>query len=115
MSEKPTAFHDLPIDSFPFLVEFYSEDGVLVHHIEVSGPGGMEIPGLAAEHGPIWVQTTYPDGRRVVMRPDQKVAETTKDEFSLSGYLMGRAAGRKAIIPPRDDWSNAPPGYYDEE
>jgi hypothetical protein len=30
-----------------------------------------------------------------------------------AGTAAGRAAGMRAIIPPRDDWSTAPPGYYD--
>jgi hypothetical protein len=115
MSDKPTVFRDLPADSYPFLVEFYNDEGRLVHHIEVTGPGAIEIPGLSDEHGPIHVQTTYPDGRRVVMLADGMTRDTTKKKFSLGGYLAGRAAGARAVIIPRDDWTTAPPGYYDED
>lgn len=115
MSDLPTAFHDLRPEDFPLLIEFYNDEGMLLDHIEVNGPGVVKVPGFGSMNmAPVHVQSTYPDGRRVVMLATGERKDTTKAEFSLSGYLAGRAAGRRAIIPPRDDWSAAPPGYYDE-
>lgn len=57
----PVAFHDLDEGSFPFIIEFVAErTGRVVHRIDVVGPGAIAVPGLAAEHGPVRVRTTFP-------------------------------------------------------
>lgn len=63
----PHAAFDLPRESYPFCIEFFSvrdaEASTVLHRIDVTGPGGIQIPPLAVEHGvPIWVRMTYPDG-----------------------------------------------------
>jgi hypothetical protein len=66
-------FHDLPADSFPFRIEFLDRDGVVVHQIEVDGPGGMHIPALSGRYGPISTRITFPDGEVVeVAPPDER-------------------------------------------
>lgn len=62
------AFHDLPQSAFPFKIEFFNATGDLVHAIEVSGPGAVEVPGLRPQHGPVAVRVTYADGS-VVEQP----------------------------------------------
>lgn len=52
MSDRPTVFHDLPAEDFPFTVEFLRVDTEeVVHRIRVTGPGAVEIPPLAKIHG----------------------------------------------------------------
>lgn len=63
MSEKPFAFHDLPATAFPFKIEMFTRDGRVVHEIEVTGPGAIEVPGLAAFYGPTGARIRYADGR----------------------------------------------------
>lgn len=49
---RPSAFRDLPAEAFPFRVEFYREDsGEVVHRIDVTGPGAVEVPPLGRELG----------------------------------------------------------------
>ena len=62
MNDGPVAFHDLPRSRFPFTIEFLTLAGDIVHTITVTGPGAVRIPGLAAQHGPISVRITWPDG-----------------------------------------------------
>lgn len=56
------AVRDLPADAYPFVIEFLNQDRKVVHRIDVPGPGGVAIPGLAAEHGPISVRLTFANG-----------------------------------------------------
>lgn len=68
MPELPTAFHDLPADKFPFIVEFISSKGMVVHRIEVASPGVVKIPGLSPLFGPVSTRVTFADGT-VVTEP----------------------------------------------
>jgi hypothetical protein len=69
MSEKPTAFRDLPEESYPFTVEFFTADGTVVHTIEVSGPGAIEVPALGTIYGPVGARAIYADGTVHVTQP----------------------------------------------
>ncbi len=52
MSEQPVAWHDLPAAQFPFTVLFLRGDTEeVVHRIEVTGPGAVEVPPLGAQLG----------------------------------------------------------------
>lgn len=62
VSELSYAFHDLPADRFPFVIEFLSASGVVVHRQEVPGPGAIKIPGLAPLFGPVTTRVIFPDG-----------------------------------------------------
>lgn len=72
MSEKKTMFRDLPEESFPFTVEFFTADGTVVHTIRVSGPGAMEVPALGKIYGPVGARTTYADGVVHVTLPPEE-------------------------------------------
>lgn len=61
-ADNPVAFHDLPIEKFPFTMDFLNAAGEIVHSITVSGAGAVHIPGLAEEHGPVSVRVTFADG-----------------------------------------------------
>lgn len=70
---KQFAFHDLPAASFPFTVEFISErTGAVVHTITADGPGGMTVPALGREHGPVWVRMSFADGKIVEHHPEHQ-------------------------------------------
>lgn len=71
MTDRPTAFKDLPREYFPFKVEFFLvETGKLVHVIEVEDAGAFEVPPLSTIHGgPIMVRTTYANGEVIEHRP----------------------------------------------
>ena len=58
MTDKPTAFHDLPADAFPFTIEFFRADTKeVVHTIRVEGPGMVEVPPLSKMHGGVEIDT----------------------------------------------------------
>jgi hypothetical protein len=61
MSEPKTAFADVPISAFPFVMDFLNTSGEVVHSITVTGAGAVHIPGLADLFGPITVRVTYAD------------------------------------------------------
>lgn len=63
--DRAVAFHDLPIESFPFRVEFINTvTDEVVHTIDVDGPGTLRVPGRDALGGvPVAVRMTFPDGR----------------------------------------------------
>lgn len=60
----PFAFHDLPASAFPFVIEFLrTDDGTVADRIEVTGPGAIAIPALAAHLGvPVAIRLTFADG-----------------------------------------------------
>lgn len=60
---RPAAFADLPAEAYPFTLEFFKKDTKeVVHTIEVTGPGTVDVPGLSTVHGPIGVRVTFADG-----------------------------------------------------
>lgn len=61
-TDLPFAFQDLKADSFPFTIEFFSREGMLLDTIHVPGPGVIQIPGYG-DQGPVTVRMTLPDGR----------------------------------------------------
>lgn len=67
VTEKPTAFHDLPADSFPFTMEVFGKDGVLLWSCEVCGPGAVAIPGF--QGAVAYVRTTFANGQVEVVEP----------------------------------------------
>lgn len=68
---KPTAFHDLPAHAFPVTIEFFTQDGTVVHRIEITGPGAVEIPALRLLHaGPIASRVIYASGQAASTYPD---------------------------------------------
>lgn len=68
----PVAFGDLPIEKFPFEIDFVSTaTGEVVHRIEVPGAGAVRIPPLAQDHGPIRVRINFADGEVIVLEPGE--------------------------------------------
>jgi len=61
---KPFAFHDLPADHFPLTMRFFRvSDDEEVHTIEGIDPYTVvTIPGLAVEHGRVWVRIEFANG-----------------------------------------------------
>lgn len=61
------AFHDIPLGSFPFTVEYFrmaDDKGVdPIHRVDVSGPGVIMVPPLAPRYGPVWVRITFANGK----------------------------------------------------
>ena len=58
---EPVPFHNVPVEAFPFTVEFIREsDGEILHSTTVEGPGALLIPGLGLE--PKTVRITYATG-----------------------------------------------------
>jgi len=70
-------FIDLPLDTFPFTVRFYSEHpdkGDLRHTVTVSAPGALYVPALREEGDPpIWVVVEYSDGSQAVVSPPGEI------------------------------------------
>lgn len=56
---------DLPLDHFPFVIEYFTADGTVVHSAVVTGPGVMQVPPLAATHGPIGTRVSFATGHVV--------------------------------------------------
>jgi hypothetical protein len=70
VAERPSAFADLREQDFPLTIEFIAMDtGEVVHIIEVTGPGAVEIPGLSSQHGPVMVRTVTGEGVVAVSFP----------------------------------------------
>lgn len=68
----PVAFGDLPIEKFPFEIDFVAmTTGEVVHRIEVPSAGVVTVPGLADEHGPIRVRIVFADGEVIVVEPGE--------------------------------------------
>lgn len=64
------AYGDLPVEKFPFEVDFVAvKTGEVVHRIEVSGPAALQVPALG-EHGPIRVRVAFADGETIVSEPE---------------------------------------------
>lgn len=62
--------YNLPEDKFPFTIRFLNAEGTEVHTIEVPEPGGLEVPPLARDHGPISVQLDFADGTSRIQHPE---------------------------------------------
>lgn len=76
MTERtPVGFVDLDPSRFPFRIECVAESGAVVYAVDVPGPGAVRIPGLAAEHGPISVRITWPNGEATGFAPTTPNAE----------------------------------------
>lgn len=91
---KPNAFHNLGPEAFPFTIEFLRADnGAVVHRIEVTGPGAVDVPPLAREHGVEIGVRIVKDGHR--------------------GVAWFRPEPRKRDRPPGDESSRgaSPPAY----
>lgn len=61
----PWAFHDLPLEAFPFVMRaFRTDDGAEVWAETVPGPYVVvEVPALARLHGvPVRIEVHWPDG-----------------------------------------------------
>lgn len=74
MPELPfsVAFGDLPIEKYPFEIDFVSSaTGEVVHRIEVPSTGAVRVPGLAGEYGPIRVRISFADGEVIVIEPGE--------------------------------------------
>jgi hypothetical protein len=67
--ELPVAFRDLPARAYPFVVEYFTTTGAVVHTERVEGPGVMKVPGLSGLFGPIGVRVTYASGEVVETPP----------------------------------------------
>lgn len=72
------AFHELPPSSFPFTVEWISEDtGEVVHTATVTGAGALYVPPLADVYGPTTARVRYADGEVVEVASDGSVRGRT--------------------------------------
>lgn len=71
MSETPVTFRELPEESFPFTVEFFTADGTVVHTVTVTGPGALRVPALGKIYGPVGARTIWPDGSTSITPPSK--------------------------------------------
>lgn len=75
----PFAFHELPPSSFPFTVEWISEDtGQIVHTATVTGAGALYVPPLADVYGPVAARVSYADGSIVEFGSDGSYREVPR-------------------------------------
>ena len=68
----PSAFHDLPPDSFPFTMELLDAETREVRwSATADGPGAVRIPGSHETNGgkPVAVRVTFGSGEVVEMEP----------------------------------------------
>jgi hypothetical protein len=66
LESGPVAFRDLPLECYPFTIEFFNVFGVVVHTIgPVEGPAAIRIPPLGQTHGTVTCRITYATGEVV--------------------------------------------------
>lgn len=70
MTDRPTAFRDLPADNYPFTVEAFDLEGRVVWTERVEGPGSLYIPPLAQTYGPVGVRIITPMGTTETPPPE---------------------------------------------
>jgi hypothetical protein len=65
--DKPSSFHDLPADSFPFTMEVFAKDDSLLWSTTVEEPGAVAIPGF---HGAVgFIRVSFANGEVVEHAP----------------------------------------------
>ena len=67
---------NLPIESFPFTVEYFTADGTVVYSTVVEAPGVLHVPPLAKTYGPVNARVQYPQ-RGSVPRGSDRLDGTT--------------------------------------
>lgn len=69
---EPHSFHELPAAAFPLVVKAYGvNSGRELWRLDVAGPGVIEIPALARQHGePVRVVVHYADGGSEDVEPE---------------------------------------------
>ena len=59
---KPFAFRDLPAEDYPFTIEYrVAATNRLIQSQVVHEPGALDVPGLAADYGPVKVRMIFPN------------------------------------------------------
>lgn len=53
---SPSQFLEFSPEQFPIRMEAYTTDGTVVWSVEADVPGGVSVPSLRQEHGPIGVR-----------------------------------------------------------
>jgi hypothetical protein len=63
MSTDLIAFASIPLDKFPFVIDFITvPGGLIVCTLTVNEPGATLVPPLADTYGPVRARITFADG-----------------------------------------------------
>jgi hypothetical protein len=92
----PVAFHNLPADHFPFVIEFIGLHSRVQHEtITVDGPGAVRIPGMAEAGEPIATVLWFPNEEPLVTVPDDTPPEELPIYHQLLEEMRNAAANHR--------------------